>query len=94
MDDEDESGDFIHLVRGPPGRKEIIKGEKAKAIKNTDVLINILIQENELNVFYTNANCFTNKIDELRERISSPNEPLHIIAITEAKSKNNRYGVT
>ena len=37
---------------------------------------------------------YMSMFDELRERISSPNEPLHIIAITEAKPKNNRYGVT
>lgn len=48
----------------------------------------------KLSVMYTNADCLTNKVLELRKRVESEDVKPNIIGIVEVKPKNARYQIS
>ena len=105
---EDNISSFIHFFQtnnnGQMGQHEVAPGtcivneldtgrqhEAAEPVILLDHEIDKL--EGILNVWYTNADTLTNKIDELEGRVSNCREFPHIIAITETWPKNIRYEV-
>ena len=95
MDKQDHMGEWLYKVRGSPWEKKIQKIRKVNLQKNKN---NVTYQYTSRNVslnklfcMYSNADCLSNKLNELKSVINSCDTHPKLIGVCEIKPKNFRF---
>ena len=95
MNKQEHMGEWFYKVRGPPWEKKILKIRKSELTVNrnnvTYQYTNRNVSLNKLFCMYTNADCLSNKLNELKSVIDSCDTHPHLIGVCEIKPENFRF---